>query len=79
MFGCAEYPNKSVRDFFIEVNRQELHIQVRLHEISADYENIVFADVIYEWPGKPRDLWVVELPNPSFGWRDDGWKFETVF
>lgn len=78
LFGCAGYP-KSVRDYFVDVNLQELSIQVRLNETPADYESIVFADVIYEWPGKPRDLWVVDLPNPSFGWRDEGWKFETVF
>ncbi|MFQ5801956.1 MAG: hypothetical protein ACE5JQ_03550 [Candidatus Methylomirabilales bacterium] len=75
LFGCPGYKEKAVRDFFAEVKRDQLHIEVRV----LDHYGPEYADVIYHWPGKPPDLWVSDLPNPLFRLESHGWKFEKVF
>jgi hypothetical protein len=77
LFGCAGRTRKSVREFFSEVKRPDLRVEVRVlrHEGPDD----LYVEVIYDWPGKPPDLWVTDLPNPELKWLHGGWKFESVF
>lgn len=75
LFGCSDFEEKSIRDHLVDVNRDELQLEVRVR----DWPFEGYAEVIYNWPGKPPDLWVVDLPNPQFRWQSDGWKFSTVF
>lgn len=77
LFGCSGYDKKSIREFFAEVKRSDLNIEIRV--LGHYGSNEPYAEVIYNWPEKPIDLWVTDLPNPKFRWLHEGWKFESVF
>lgn len=77
LFGCPSSRRKAVREFFSEVKRTDLRIEIR--PVESDASNDQYVEVIYNWSGKAPDLSVADLPNPIFVLRGGGWKFESVF
>ena len=70
-----EKNEKSIRDYLLEAKSRNMSIDVKVWHES----NLTLGRIIYNWHGKPKDLWVSDFPNPEFVYTKNGWKFISLF
>ncbi len=78
LFNIECYPDKDlqkgIRDYLLEAKSRNLKVNVEIE--GKDH---IVGTVIYEWDGKPDDLWVYKFPNPQFIHTESCWKLSSLF